>query len=271
MALISALVGGCVFTPPPPLPEELEAQEAAKAAAKVAAKGTGGNVEGSETAAGGQGAGQQGEATQPAQDGAEAVLAANKEAGDPVEGFFTLDAALAGVEGEGTLVAEIVTPRGSIVCELYEQIAPVTVANFAGLARGVRPYKDAETGEWGTGKYYDNTTFHRVIPGFVIQGGDPTGTRSGNPGYTIIDEIRPEYTHDSAGILSMANRGANTGGSQFFITLGPTPSLDGKHTVFGRCDEAGIKLADDISIVPRDSTDKPVEDELVQTIKIYRR
>ena len=203
--------------------------------------------------------------------GVEDVLAANKTEGDPVDGLFTLDLALAGLEGEGTLFAEIVTPRGSITCELFEELTPITVANFVGLARGTRPFLDAETGQWGTRPYYDNTTFHRIIPGFMIQGGDPTGTRMGNPGFVIPDEIRPSLIHAEPGILSMANRGPNTGGGQFFVTLGPTPNLDGKHSVFGKCDPASIRIADDISIAPRDSSDKPLQDELVNTNRILRR
>ncbi len=270
-----------MFTPPPPLPEELEA---AQGGSKVVNKGPEGATGaegavaagegGSEGAGTGEGSGEgAGTGTAAANTAAarEAVLAANKEAGDPIDGFFTLEQALEGVEGEGTLVAEIVTPRGVITCELYEEVAPLTVANFAGLARGVRPFLDPNTDTWVTRPYYDATTFHRVIPGFMIQGGDPTGTRSGNPGYVIPDELDPAYIHDTAGILSMANRGANTGGSQFFLTLGPTPNLDGKHTVFGRCDESSIRIADDISIAPRDSADKPVEDEVVETIRIVRR
>ena len=267
------MASSCVFTPPPPLPEELEAGGSLAAA------------QGSTGAQGGLGGGAAGEGSEGSQAGAEgsgdggadstspaaAIAAANAQAGDPVQGFFQLEDATAGVQGEGQLWAEIVTARGVINCELYEDQTPLTVANFVGLARGVRPFKDDATGEWVTRPYYDGTTFHRVIPGFMIQGGDPTGTRMGNPGYVIPDEIRPSLLHGDAGVLSMANRGPNTGGGQFFITLGPTPNLDGKHAVFGHCDEAGIRLADDISIVPRDETDKPLEDEVVETIRIVRR
>jgi cyclophilin family peptidyl-prolyl cis-trans isomerase len=115
--------------------------------------------------------------------------------------------------------ARITTERGAFDVELFAADAPLTVENFVNLARA---------------GFYDGTTFHRVIPGFMAQGGDPTGTGRGGPGYQFGDEFSPGRRHDAAGVLSMANAGPNTNGSQFFITLGPTPHLDGKHTVFGR-------------------------------------
>ena len=115
--------------------------------------------------------------------------------------------------------ARFKTERGEIVCELFADDAPMTVENFVNLARA---------------RFYDGVTFHRVIPGFMAQGGDPTGTGSGGPGYSFRDELSPKRRHDGAGVLSMANAGPNTNGSQFFITFGPTPHLDGRHTVFGR-------------------------------------
>ncbi|MCB9566306.1 MAG: peptidylprolyl isomerase [Myxococcales bacterium] len=201
------------------------------------------------------------------------MRAYNTAQGDPEGGEFTLEEALAGLPGApgGTLWADIVTARGTLRCELFEADAPKTIANFVGLARGLRPFLDRQEGAWVKRPYYDNTTFHRVIPGFMIQAGDPTGTGTGNPGYVIEDEIRPSRTHDDAGILSMANRGPGTGGAQFFITLGPTPHLDGKHTVFGKCDEKSAELADDISLVPRDPSDKPLDPEVIEAIKIVRR
>ncbi|MGH2455590.1 MAG: peptidylprolyl isomerase [Candidatus Limnocylindria bacterium] len=115
--------------------------------------------------------------------------------------------------------ARLKTERGEIVCQLHAAQAPLTVENFVNLARA---------------GFYDRTTFHRVIPGFMAQGGDPTGSGRGGPGYSFRDEFSPELHHDGAGVLSMANAGPNTNGSQFFITFGPTPHLDGKHSVFGR-------------------------------------
>jgi cyclophilin family peptidyl-prolyl cis-trans isomerase len=115
--------------------------------------------------------------------------------------------------------AHVVTERGAFDVELFAADAPLTVENFVNLARS---------------GFYDGTTFHRVIPGFMAQGGDPTGTGRGGPGYQFSDELSPARRHDAAGVLSMANAGPNTNGSQFFITFGPTPHLDGKHAVFGR-------------------------------------
>lgn len=283
MVAMLALLGACVFTPPPPLPEEVAAQEAAEAA-RLAALRSG---EASTPEAGGAGAGEGegdgggggGEALTftagqiaPAGLTPAQIKAYNVAQGDPEAGEFTLEEALAGLPGTGALYAEFVTSRGVLRCELFEKDTPKTIANFVGLARGLRPVLDKATNTWVKRPYYDKTTFHRVIPGFMIQAGDPTGTGTGSPGYVIEDEIRPTHTHDDAGVLSMANRGPGTGGAQFFITLGPTPHLDGKHTVFGRCDEASAALADDIALVPRDpDTDKPTEDEVIEAVRIVRR
>lgn len=136
------------------------------------------------------------------------------------------------------------TNQGNITIRLFDQKAPLTTANFKKLV--------------GEG-FYDGTIFHRVIPEFMIQGGDPTGTGTGGPGYTIKDEFHPDLRHSKPGILSMANAGANTGGSQFFITVAATPWLDGKHSVFGEVID-GMDLVYDISEVPRDKRDKPLED-----------
>ncbi|MCA9692524.1 MAG: peptidylprolyl isomerase [Myxococcales bacterium] len=178
--------------------------------------------------------------------------------------------ALAGLSGSGTLWALIKTQRGVIDCELFPDDAPLTVANFVGLARGKRPFRDPRdpnATSWVTGRYYDGSSFHRVIPGFMIQGGDPTGTGTGSPGYVLVDEFSPDKIHDRPGVLSMSNIGqSNTGGAQFFITLNPTPHLDGIHTVFGQCSDAGVAIADDISLVPRDEHNKPEEDETIQRI-----
>jgi len=118
--------------------------------------------------------------------------------------------------------ARLKTARGDIVLELHADKAPMTVENFVNLSRS---------------GFYDGTTFHRVIPGFMAQGGDPTGTGRGGPGYQFRDEFHPQLRHEAAGVLSMANAGPNTNGSQFFITFGPTPHLDNKHSVFGRVTE----------------------------------
>jgi peptidyl-prolyl cis-trans isomerase A (cyclophilin A) len=154
--------------------------------------------------------------------------------GDPVHGKFSLTDATAGLPGTGKLSAEIDTELGKLQCELYDDKAPITVANFIGLARGLRPFK-APDGKWTKKPAYDGTTFHRVIKGFMIQGGDPSGTGAGEPGYVIPDEIWPGATHDKRGLLCMANRGPNTNGQQFFIMDAAALHLDHGYTIFGMC------------------------------------
>ena len=163
---------------------------------------------------------------------------------DPLRGVFTLQDATRGLKGDGPLVAEIETGPGTLRCELFPDRAPVTVANFVGLARGLRPWQDA-TGRWVKRPAYDGTTFHRVIRGFMVQGGDPTGTGEGEPGYVIPDEIWEGAVHDRRGQLAMANRGPDTNGMQFFVTDGPARHLDGGYTIFGQCgpDELIQRLA----------------------------
>jgi peptidyl-prolyl cis-trans isomerase A (cyclophilin A) len=163
---------------------------------------------------------------------------------DPLAGKFTLDDATKGLTGSGALYAEIQTELGKLECELYEDKAPITVANFVGLARGLRPFKQAD-GTWAKKNGYDGTTFHRVIKGFMIQGGDPKGTGAGEPGYVIPDEIWEGARHDERGQLCMANRGKNTNGMQFFIMDGKATHLDGGYTIFGKCapEEVVLKLS----------------------------
>jgi cyclophilin family peptidyl-prolyl cis-trans isomerase len=144
------------------------------------------------------------------------------------------------------------TNKGAFKIELFEQRAPVTTKNFIDLAE-----KD----------FYDGVIFHRVIDGFMIQGGDPQGTGRGGPGYTIPDEFHPELTHDAPGILSMANAGPNTGGSQFFITLAPTPWLDGKHAIFGRVVD-GMDVVEAIGSVDTGPGDRPREDVVIEHLTI---
>jgi peptidyl-prolyl cis-trans isomerase A (cyclophilin A) len=164
---------------------------------------------------------------------------------DPLAGKFTLDDATKGLTGTGTLVAEIQTDLGKLECELYEDKAPITVANFVGLARGLRPFKQAD-GKWAKKNGYDGTTFHRVIKGFMIQGGDPKGTGGGEPGYVIPDEVWEGAHHNERGQLCMANRGKNTNGMQFFIMDGVANHLDGGYTIFGKCapEDVIVKLSE---------------------------
>ncbi|MBV9296730.1 MAG: peptidylprolyl isomerase [Acidobacteriaceae bacterium] len=168
---------------------------------------------------------------------------------------------------EPGLYAVIYTSMGNIVCRLLENEAPKTVANFRALARGTKPWTDPTTGALKHTPLYSGTTFHRVIPQFMIQGGDPAGTGSGGPGYEFEDEIDPNHVFDKPGILAMANSGPNTNGSQFFITVAPTPWLNGKHTIFGEV-VTGQDVADAISQVPRDENDKPVTPVKIVAIAI---
>jgi peptidyl-prolyl cis-trans isomerase A (cyclophilin A) len=148
------------------------------------------------------------------------------------------------------------TNMGSIVAKLLEKEAPKTVENFIGLAEGTKEFTNPLTGKKEKRNFYDGLTFHRVIPQFMIQGGCPRGDGRGGPGYNFADEFHPSLKHSKAGKLSMANAGPNTNGSQFFITVAPTPHLDNRHTIFGEVVE-GQDVADKISKTPRDSMDKP--------------
>jgi phosphatidylglycerol:prolipoprotein diacylglycerol transferase len=168
--------------------------------------------------------------------------------------------------GKGTY-AKITTSLGDIYCRLFRDKAPKTVANFTGLASGEKEYKDPRTKEKKKGKFFDGIIFHRVIPGFMIQTGDPLGKGFGGPGYDFEDEFHPDLRHNKPGILSMANSGPNTNGSQFFITLVPTPYLDNKHSVFGEVVE-GMDVALKIANVERDRDDKPFDDIVMEKVEI---
>jgi len=157
---------------------------------------------------------------------------------DPLNTPLPLSEALAGIEGMGEgLIAVSRTSQGEITCRLFPEVAPITVANFVGLARGLRGFEDAKTKKWTKRKFYDGLVFHRVIPKFMIQGGCPLGTGTAGPGYTIPDELRLGLVFDKPGLLAMANAGPNTNGSQFFITEEATPWLNYRHTIFGECKE----------------------------------
>jgi peptidyl-prolyl cis-trans isomerase A (cyclophilin A) len=192
-----------------------------------------------------------------------AVARADDE--DPAKGNFTLADATKGLAGSGPLTAKIETTLGTFTCELYDKQAPVTVANFVGLARGVRPFKD-KSGQWVKKPFYDGLIFHRVIPGFMIQGGDPLGIGSGNPGYRFDTETSPDLQFDKPGLLAMANAGPGTNGSQFFITEGTPMYLNGKHTIFGKCDP--LSLVSKITGVDRGPRDKPTTDVVMKKVII---
>lgn len=161
------------------------------------------------------------------------------------------------------------TSNGTIVCKLFEKEAPKTVANFAGLAEGTKEFRDAKTGKPAKRPFYDGLAFHRVIPEFMIQGGCPLGTGTGDPGYKFEDEFHASLKHDKPGKLSMANSGPNTNGSQFFVTVAPTPWLDRRHTIFGEVVE-GLDVAVKISQVARDSHDRPRQPVVLTAVRIER-
>ena len=161
------------------------------------------------------------------------------------------------------------TTLGTIVCRLLEKEAPNTVANFVGLTEGTKEFMDARTGAQTRRPFYDGLTFHRVIPKFMIQGGCPLGTGTGDPGYRFADEFHPSLRHDKPGKLSMANAGPNTNGSQFFITVAATPWLDNHHTIFGDVIE-GLDVAVKISQVMRDRSDRPLDPVVLQKLRIER-
>ncbi|SFR51905.1 peptidylprolyl isomerase [Halogeometricum limi] len=165
--------------------------------------------------------------------------------------------------------ATLHTSRGDITVELFEDRAPRTVENFVGLATGEKAWKDPDTGDERTDSLYEGTIFHRIIDGFMIQGGDPEGTGRGGPGYTFDDEFHDELRHDSAGKLSMANRGPDTNGSQFFITLDAQPHLDGRHAVFGEVVD-GMDVVEEIGNLPTDRNDKPMKDVEIESIDVDR-
>jgi peptidyl-prolyl cis-trans isomerase A (cyclophilin A) len=165
--------------------------------------------------------------------------------------------------------ATLHTNRGDIVIELFDTKAPKTVANFVGLATGTKEYKDPKTGATTTGNYYDGLVFHRVIDGFMIQGGCPEGTGRGGPGYTFADEFHPDLSFDRPYLLAMANAGPGTNGSQFFITVGRTPHLNRRHSIFGEVkDAASQKVVDAIATTPTDGSDRPKEPVVIESVTV---
>jgi peptidyl-prolyl cis-trans isomerase A (cyclophilin A) len=253
-----------VFTPPPPLPEELAAAKAEEDARKARVKAGAPDAVGGGTEAPVYRPGEEPEVGMTDEE----LRAYATAQGDPELGDFTLDEALADLPGTGPLWARMHMAGGDLECELFPQQAPRTVANFVGLARGLRPFRDQD-GSWAKRPYYDGTGFHRVIEGFMIQGGDPTGIGTGNTGYVIADEFDESLRHEKAGVLSMANRGPATGSAQFFITLGPVPHLDGKHTIFGRCTDASVTLAERIASTGGPD-DRPKTPQTIERLEIIR-
>ena len=161
------------------------------------------------------------------------------------------------------------TNHGDIIIDLFEDQAPVTSANFIGLATGTKEFLDHTTGEKTTGRFYDGLTFHRVIDGFMIQGGDPRGDGRGGPGYEFGDEFHPELSFDRPYLLAMANAGPGTNGSQFFITVGRTPHLNRKHTIFGEViDPASQQVVDAIAKVRTGMNDRPSSPVIMESVEI---
>ncbi len=194
---------------------------------------------------------------------------------DPVANHtIALADATKGLPGKGALSAKIEISQGgkslgSFECDLFDKQAPMTVANFVGLARGVRPFRDPKQGKWIKRPFYDGLTFHRVIPEFMIQGGDPAGNGTGDPGYKFGDEFVPELRMDRDGLLAMANRGPGTNGSQFFITEKGAPHLTGRHTIFGSC--TPVDLVKKIARVPAAAGSAPVDPVVMKKVTIKRK
>jgi peptidyl-prolyl cis-trans isomerase A (cyclophilin A) len=167
-----------------------------------------------------------------------------------------------------TLTATLRTTKGPIVVRLFPDHAPKTVRNFVELAEGTREWTDPKSGRKTSAKLYDGTIFHRVIPRFMIQGGDPLGTGTGGPGYKFGDEFHPDLAFNRPYLLAMANAGPGTNGSQFFITTAPTHHLDRRHTIFGEV-ISGQDIVEAISNVKTGRNDRPVEDVVIESVEIH--
>jgi peptidyl-prolyl cis-trans isomerase A (cyclophilin A) len=170
-------------------------------------------------------------------------------------------------------VAVLHTSAGPIRLELFDKYAPIAVQNFVGLAEGTQQYQDPRTRQPGSGPYYDGSIFHRVISGFMIQGGDPTGTGTGGPGYDFADEFHPDLRFDRPYLLAMANPGRpNTNGSQFFITVGPTPHLNDRHTIFGEVTDPNSQRVVDAIATAQTSgrNDRPVQPVVIERVQVER-
>lgn len=169
------------------------------------------------------------------------------------------------------LYATLTTTLGPVRVKLFPDHAPKTVKNFVGLADGSADWTDPRTGKKADGPLYPGTVFHRVIPGFMVQGGDPLGTGTGGPGYRFADEFHPELRFDRPYLLAMANAGPGTNGSQFFVTVGATPHLNMKHTIFGEvADQAGRDVVDAIAGTPTGSMDRPRSEVVIEQVSVER-
>ncbi len=186
---------------------------------------------------------------------------------DPLRGQFGMAEAIAGLSGSFPLNATLVTSHGTLHCELWDQIAPLTVANFVGLARGLRPFRDPLTQRCVTQPAYNGLIFHRIVLDFMIQGGDPSGKGTGDPGYVLPDEIDESVGAGTMGTLFMANRGPNTNGMQFFIVHKPAAHLAGRYTAFGQCTPSDV--VDRIAKVPVERVrSRPVDPPVIRQVII---
>jgi peptidyl-prolyl cis-trans isomerase A (cyclophilin A) len=176
---------------------------------------------------------------------------------------------MSGPDSAGTY-AVLETSRGEITIRLFPQDAPLAVANFVGLAKGEKEWTEPRTGKKTKRPLYDGTLFHRVVPGFMVQGGDPTGRGNGGPGFAFADEITEGRTFGKAGVVAMANTGPDSNGSQFFITVARTPWLDKRHTIFGEV-VRGLEVAHAIAASPRSGEDRPYEDQLLKKVRIEEK
>ena len=173
-------------------------------------------------------------------------------------------------ENKESVYAVLDTSLGKITCQLFPDKAPLTVKNFVGLAEGTQPWSDPKTKEIVKKPLYNGTVFHRVIPDFMIQGGDPLGSGMGGPGYKFDDEFTDDLVFDQPGCLAMANSGPRTNGSQFFITVAATPWLNKHHTIFGRV-VSGQDIVDKISLVPRNDNDQPRTPVILKSVTITKK
>ncbi|HUH01023.1 MAG TPA: peptidylprolyl isomerase [Kofleriaceae bacterium] len=173
------------------------------------------------------------------------------------------------VPGTGALRAELHTNFGIIGCELFAEDAPLAVANFVGLARGLKAWRDPASGALARRRYYDGLTFHRVVRDFIVQGGDPLGDGTGGPGYVFADELSNGHSHDRPGVLAMANRNEpDTNGSQFYIMMKADPRLDARNTVFGQCDDLGVLGV--INRLPVFDNKRPRTPVMIERVRIHR-
>lgn len=205
---------------------------------------------------------------QPREVHAKPVAEVKPSPDDPVKGKWTLDDATKGLPKGDLLVASIQTDMGTLECQLFADKAPITVANFVGLARGLRPWKTPE-GKWETKPAYDGTVFHRIIKGFMIQGGDAKKNGSGEAGYVIPDEVWEGGSHNRPGLLCMANRGPNTNSAQFFITDEAAYHLDNGYTIFGEC--GPVSLVHEIASVKMAGRDRPEKAPEIKKVTIDRK